>query len=147
MCMYMNSHTVYCLLFAVKVSCFSQITLQLQTFLSKFLHVNTMKACKADNLKSFFGNESKDVKQQNCFTANIISNVQYCAYKFMTNNKLYFYAAIKTLGNTYIRTCTKYRKGYSHGSKVTDATRITVIIIASTITVKYMYFVNVNIYQ
>ena len=45
-----------------KLSCFLQIALQPQKFFGEFLHVNTMKACKAGNCERFFGNEGKDVK-------------------------------------------------------------------------------------
>ena len=40
----------------------------------------------------------------------------------------------------YAYTCIKYKKGYSQGSIVTDATMITVIIMISAITVKYEHF-------
>ena len=44
-----------------------------------------------------------------------------------------------------VHTCTKYKNGYTHGSILTDATRITAIIMTSTITVRlhtYTYIIK-----
>ena len=63
----------YCTLLIIcseKVSRFWQITSQLQMFLVNFCTWILWKLVKAGNHKSFFGNEGKNVKQQNFFTTN-----------------------------------------------------------------------------
>ena len=47
-------------------------------FFGEFLHLNTMKACKAGNHECFLGNEGKDVEQQKFFTTN---NKQYTVHR------------------------------------------------------------------
>ena len=42
-----------------------------------FLHMNAVEACKSWWPQKFFGNEGKDMKQQNVCTAN---NKQYTVY-------------------------------------------------------------------
>ena len=50
----------YILLFVVKRF---HILYRLATLQLKFLHMNTIKACKAGNCESLFGSEGKDMKQ------------------------------------------------------------------------------------
>ena len=71
-------HTIYRLLFTVrKVPYFSWITLQPQNFLENFCNNNFKHDTKSGNRESYLGNEGKDVKHQNIFTVNIISNIHY----------------------------------------------------------------------